>query len=68
MKILSCNRRGMKIDIAALRKRLDMTPQELAEAVGCDPVTVWRWEAGERAPRGLYLKALEAIAAKAKRK
>lgn len=54
--------------IKRLRKTLRLTQQELADLIGTYQVTVARWETGARRPRGLYLKALQELAEKAKRK
>jgi transcriptional regulator with XRE-family HTH domain len=35
-----------------LRKAAGLSLQEIAGGVGCSAVAVWRWENGERAPRG----------------
>ncbi len=45
-----------------------MTQQEFADSLGVPQSTVGRWEAGLNSPRGLYLKALEELAEKAKGK
>lgn len=34
-------------DVTALRKRLDLSRGDLAEALDVDPATVWRWEKGK---------------------
>jgi transcriptional regulator with XRE-family HTH domain len=48
-------------DLVALRERLQLTQQELADKLGIDRVTVARWETGARAiPAFLHL-ALETI-------
>ncbi len=42
-----------------------LTLGELAEAVGVSPTTIWRWEQGQRSPRGepaiKYGELLEAL-------
>ncbi len=40
--------------IRALRARLGLTQLQFAIRVGCDPITVSRWENGKRQPQGLY--------------
>lgn len=54
--------------IKRLRKAFDLTQQQLADAIGCLQHTVARWEIGQNEPRGANLKALKALAEKAKRK
>lgn len=45
-------------DIAALRRRRDLTYAEFAAEIGVAISTVFRWERGDARPRGLALKAL----------
>jgi transcriptional regulator with XRE-family HTH domain len=35
-----------------LRLSAGLSIREVAEAIGVSPTAVWRWERGERAPRG----------------
>jgi DNA-binding transcriptional regulator YiaG len=50
----------------ALRQRAGVSQVALARALGVDPATVCRWEAGERVPSGdrltAYLAALDRLA------
>jgi len=54
--------------IVAIRKTLKLTQAKLAEKIGAQRPTVARWETGRNMPKGAYLKALEALAAKSKAK
>jgi transcriptional regulator with XRE-family HTH domain len=36
----------------AIRKAARVSMPEMAEAIGCSVSTLWRWEAGDRQPRG----------------
>jgi transcriptional regulator with XRE-family HTH domain len=36
-------------ELTRIREALGLTREQLAEALGVTRVTVWRWEAGERA-------------------
>ena len=49
------------VDLAALRRQLDMTREQFALAYGLDPETVRNWEAGRRdpGPARAYLQAIE---------
>ena len=49
-------------EIKELRKRLNMTQQELANAVGVDRVTIARWEAGQKKPSNLARRQLARLA------
>lgn len=49
-------------DIKALRQRLQLTQDGLADEIGVDRSNVSRWEAGVTKPRGAALKLLDAIA------
>jgi transcriptional regulator with XRE-family HTH domain len=40
-------RRGQEI-----RETANVSRSEVAEEVGADPASIWRWETGERLPRG----------------
>ena len=35
-----------------IRETAGLSPAEVAEAIGASPLTVRRWERGDRAPRG----------------
>ncbi len=64
----SCYKRTMTPkDIKRLRERLGMTQEQFAERLGVARETVARWEIGANAPRGLSLKALKELAAKARK-
>jgi DNA-binding transcriptional regulator YiaG len=54
--------------IAQLMKDLNLTQQGLADKIGAHRVTVADWVRGANKPRGLYLRALEELAKKSKRK
>ena len=54
-------------EIVKLREDLGLTQRQLAEKIGAHQPTVARWEVGRNTPRGAYLKALEALQAKAKK-
>jgi DNA-binding transcriptional regulator YiaG len=54
--------------ILTIRKSLELTQQQLADRIGAQRHTVARWETGVNEPKGAYLKALNALAAKVKRK
>jgi len=45
-------------DIKELRKRLNLTQQQLADRIGVDRITVIRWEAGQRKPSNLAQREL----------
>lgn len=45
-------------EIRELRMTLKMTRQELADAIGIDPVTVARWETNHRRPGRLAERRL----------
>lgn len=47
-------------ELAVLLRR-DITPADLAEMLGVNPATVYRWEADEKAPRDAALAALAAL-------
>jgi DNA-binding transcriptional regulator YiaG len=55
------------IEIKRLRKRLDLTQQQLAEMIGAQRHSVTRWELGVHQPRGANLKALKELIAKSKK-
>jgi transcriptional regulator with XRE-family HTH domain len=48
-------------DLAALRERLELTQQELADKLGVDRVTIARWETGTRAMPAFLGLALETV-------
>jgi DNA-binding transcriptional regulator YiaG len=55
-----------KVDITKLRKRLgDITQAELAEMLGVNQSTIWRWENGGRKPSGPAAILLAQIAKEA---
>ena len=49
-------------EIIELRKKLKMTQQELADAIGVDRVTVARWEASNKRPSNLAKRQLARLA------
>ena len=49
-------------EVKELRKRLNMTQQELASAIGVDRCTVQRWEAGLKKPSNMAKKHLARLA------
>ena len=49
--------------ISALRRRLNMTQEEFAHAIGVTVSTVNRWENGHIEPSRLARKAMEGLAA-----
>jgi len=55
----------LKLDIKALRKKLKMTQQELADKLGVDNFTVSRWECNHSKPSRLALRQLERLERKA---
>jgi len=54
--------------ILAIRKALKLTQQQLADRIGAQRHTVARWETGRNEPKGAYLKALNALETKAKKR
>ena len=54
--------------VRKLRERFGLTQEEFAAQIGSNRVTVARWETGKNEPRGLYLRALEDLAGKARKK
>jgi DNA-binding transcriptional regulator YiaG len=54
--------------IRAIRNSLNLTQQQLADRIGTQRHTVARWETGVNEPKGANLKALNALAMKAKTK
>lgn len=55
-------------EIKKLRKTLGLTQEALAARLGVNRVTLADWERGAHSPRGLYLKALEELAEKARKR
>ena len=51
-------------EIKALRKKLKITQQGLADAIGVDRVTVARWETDQRRPSNLAKKQLARLSKK----
>ncbi len=47
--------------IRALRARLGLTQPQFAARIGCDAITVSRWENGWRRPQGLYARELRRL-------
>jgi DNA-binding transcriptional regulator YiaG len=54
--------------VLAIRKSLKLTQQQVANRIGAQRHTVARWETGVNEPKGAYLKALNELAIKAKKK
>ena len=52
------------MNVAALRKRLLLTQDKLAEIIGVSANTIRRWESGAVHPRAGHLKALKQLAQK----
>ena len=52
---------GMASPISALRRRLKMTQEEFAHAIGVTVSTVNRWENGHIEPSRLARKAMEGL-------
>jgi DNA-binding transcriptional regulator YiaG len=50
-----------------LRQRLGLSQREFAEKLYVKRLTVIRWESGANKPRGIFLKLLNDLAAKAKK-
>jgi putative transcriptional regulator len=57
------NRQDSSSPIGALRRRLNMTQEEFAHAIGVTVSTVNRWENGHIEPSRLARKAMEALLA-----
>ena len=55
-------------EVKRIRQRLGLTQQQFAGALQVARESVARWEVGMSKPKGLYLKALEELAAKTKKK
>jgi len=49
-------------EIIEFRKKLKMTQQELADAIGVDRVTVARWETSKKKPSKLAKRQLARLA------
>lgn len=45
----------------AIREAAGVTQAEVAQELGVSPLTVYRWEAARRRPRGDYLAAYSAL-------
>ena len=45
--------------LVAHRKFRGLTQREFAREIGVDPVTLSRWELGERVPEGVFLEAVK---------
>lgn len=56
----------MRINVAALRKKLDWTQEQMGAHLGVDQSTIHRWELRKRKPRGPARKMLEQLAASVK--
>ena len=54
--------------IKQLRQRLELTQKDFAEKLYTKRLTIIRWEGGVHKPRGVFLKMLREMAAKARRK
>ncbi|GIW39910.1 MAG: hypothetical protein KatS3mg076_0487 [Candidatus Binatia bacterium] len=59
------NHRAKGRAITELRRKLNMTQEEFAHAIGVTVSTVNRWENGHIAPSRLARKAMENLAARA---
>ena len=53
--------RPYQVDVAALRKRLDMTQEQFAARFGFSVATLRHWERGDRTPHGAALVLLNLI-------
>ncbi len=60
---MSDNKRTLDSSISALRRRLKMTQEEFAHAIGVTVSTVNRWENGHIEPSRLARKAMEGLVA-----
>lgn len=47
--------------LAARRERLGLSRQDLADLIGVNVATVWRWESGETQPIRLALRQLDEV-------
>ena len=52
-------------DLKKLRKRMGIRQEDLAKMLDVDPLTISRWERGERRPMPVHLRKLERIKKKA---
>ena len=59
---MSLNNQNSGMPIAALRRRLNMTQEEFAHAIGVTVSTVNRWENGHIEPSRLARRAMETLA------
>ena len=64
MSLESTGQRGAN-SISTLRRRLNMTQEEFAHAIGVTVSTVNRWENGHIEPSRLARKAMQGLAAQA---
>ncbi len=55
-------------DIKREREKLNLSQTALAELLGVAENTVWRWEAGQRTPHPVVLKAIETVFAEVRAK
>ncbi len=62
---MSVNNEHSGVPIAALRRRLNMTQEEFAHAIGVTVSTVNRWENGHIEPSRLARRAMDGLAAQA---
>ena len=62
---MSANKQQIGSPINALRRRLKMTQEEFAHAIGVTVSTVNRWENGHIEPSRLARKAMEGLLAQA---
>ena len=54
-----------RFDVADLRKRLGLTPAEMAEKLGVSPQYIYMIEQGKRQPGKFMVKVLESMTAAA---
>jgi len=47
--------------LTAYRALHDLTLDGVAKKLGVTPVTIWRWESGQRTPRARHLPALSKL-------
>ena len=62
---MSANNQPLDSPVSALRRRLKMTQEEFAHAIGVTVSTVNRWENGHIEPSRLARKAMEGLMAQA---
>ena len=62
---MSVNNQHSGLPIAALRRKLNMTQEEFAHAIGVTVSTVNRWENGHIEPSRLARRAMESLATQA---